>query len=132
MKIILFLCILLSAPLVFANNNLLGKKILCTEFLWGFEFISDKTLYLISTDINNETNIKKYYYEYDSKLSYVNLYLNKIDTTNFIYSIHLKTLRIDVWTMTSGGNTTREFIPQGFCKYLDNNNLVEHIQDLKK
>ncbi len=40
-------------------------------------------------------------------------------------------LRVDIWTMTSGGNTTREIIPKGFCEMTNINNLFIHIEKLK-
>ena len=50
---------------------------------------------------------------------------------DFIYSVHLKTLRVDIWTMTSGGNTTREMIPKGFCEITNISNILMHIEKLK-
>ena len=34
--------------------------------------------------------------------------------------------------MTSGGNTTREIIPPGFCQEVDIINITKYIEDLKK
>ena len=96
---------------VFADEDLDGKNILCSDLLWGFEFISSQKVKVINTDINNVTNVREYYYETNSKLPYINIYLTQNQIRDLIYSVHLKTLRVDIWTMTSGGNTTREMIP---------------------
>ena len=134
MKTFLTLIFLFYSNFAFAlaNDGLLGKKILCSKLLWGFEFISSNKVKVIDTDINEKTNIKEYYYENDSKLSYVNLYLFENNIRNTVYSIHLNTLRVDVWTMTSGGNTTREMIPTGLCKFVKIDNIFNHIIKLKK
>ena len=131
MKIFLFLFILLFFSSVVKGEDLIGKKYLCSKLLWGFEFISSDKVNVISTDINNQTNVKEYYYEIDPELPYVNLYLIQNNIKDNIFSIHHQTLRVDIWTMTSGGNTIREIIPAGFCKDLKINNLVNYIEDLK-
>ena len=99
--------------------------------LWGFEFVSSNKVNVISTDINNKTNVKQYYYKTHSELPYVNLYLSQNDISDVVFSIHHQTLRVDIWTMTSGGNTTREIIPAGYCKDIKIKNIVNHIEDLK-
>ena len=116
---------------VFADEDLDGKNILCPDLLWGFEFISSQKVKVINTDINNVTNVKEYYYETDSKLPYINIYLSQNQIRDLIYSVHLKTLRVDIWTMTSGGNTTREMIPIGFCEMTNISNILTHIEKLK-
>ncbi len=116
---------------VYANDDLIGKKILCSKLLWGFEFFSSEKVNVISTNINKITNVQEYYYETDLELSYINLYLNQKDKENATFSIHRDTLRVDVWTMTSGGNTTREIIPKGFCKLAEIKNIINYIEDLK-
>tara|TARA_B100001123_G_C14879591_1_gene855411 strand:+ start:56 stop:460 length:405 start_codon:yes stop_codon:yes gene_type:complete len=131
MKILLILFFLLFSPSVFSSDFLKDKKFLCSRVLWGFEFISSDKVNVISTDINNITTVSEYYYEIDFELSYVNLYLNKKNRENIVFSIHDKTFRVDVWTMTSGGNTTREIIPAGFCKNIKINDIVAHIEELK-
>tara|TARA_Y100000590_G_scaffold427215_1_gene537100 strand:+ start:800 stop:1186 length:387 start_codon:yes stop_codon:yes gene_type:complete len=123
--------ILFFSSSVIAKEDFTGKKFLCSKILWGFEFISFDKVNVISTDINNITNIKEYYYESDSKLPYVNLYLVENKIRNAIFSIHDQTLRVDIWTMTSGGNTTREIIPAGFCEEVKINNMVNHIENMK-
>ena len=116
---------------IFADEDLTGKNVLCSDLLWGFEFISSEEVKVINTNINNETNIIKYHYETDSKLPYINIYLMKNQIRDLIYSVHLKTLRVDIWTMTSGGNTTREMIPIGFCEMTNISNILTHIEKLK-
>ena len=116
---------------VFADEDLTGKNILCSDLLWGFEFISSQKVKVINTDINNVTNVREYYYETNSKLPYINIYLTQNQIRDLIYSVHLKTLRVDIWTMTSGGNTTREMIPKGFCEMTNISNILTHIENLK-
>ena len=109
---------------VFADEDLDGKNILCSDLLWGFEFISSQKVKVINTDINKVTNVREYYYETNSKLPYINIYLIQNQIRDLIYSVHLKTLRVDIWTMTSGGNTTREMIPIGFCEMTNISNIL--------
>ena len=116
---------------IFADEDLTGKNVLCSDLLWGFEFISSEEVKVINTNINNETNIRKYHYETDSKLPYINIYLMENKIKNLIYSVHRKTLRVDIWTMTSGGNTTREIIPKGFCEMINFSDILTHIEKLK-
>tara|TARA_Y100000590_G_C15519130_1_gene938650 strand:+ start:429 stop:845 length:417 start_codon:yes stop_codon:yes gene_type:complete len=132
MKKIVIISVLLFSSQIFAKDNLIGKKFLCSKLLWGFEFISSDKVRKISTNINNKTTIKEYYYEIDIKLPYINLYLNPKKSEDIAFSIHRTTLRVDVWTMTSGGNTTREIIPPGFCQEVDIINITKYIEDLKK
>ena len=88
MKIFLFLFILLFFSSVVKGEDLIGKKYLCSKLLWGFEFISSDKVNVISTDINNQTNVKEYYYEIDPELPYVNLYLIQNNIKDNIFSIH--------------------------------------------
>ena len=76
MKIFLTLIFLFYSNFVFAlaNDGLLGKKILCSKLLWGFEFFSSDKVNVISTDINDKTEIKEFHYEIDYELPFVNLY----------------------------------------------------------
>ena len=126
---IILVLFMLSSSL--AADDLKGKKLLCPKLLWGFEFISSEKVNVISTNINNQTSVKQYYYEIDFELSYVNLYLSKNNTKNAVLSIHREKFRVDIWTMTSGGNTTREIIPAGFCKVVKIHNIIEYIESLK-
>ena len=130
-KIILLIFWLISFSLdISADESLIAKNILCSDLLWGFEFISPQKVKVINTDINNKTYVKEYYYENDSKLPYVNIYLMQ-KKRELAYSVHLETLRVDIWTMTSGGNTTREMIPRDFCKFTNISNILDYIEKLK-
>ena len=130
-KIFLILFVFLFSLSTFADDDLTGKKILCDKFLWGFDFISSEKVKVITTNYNKESNVKEYYYETDVLLPYINIYrLNNIRNADF--SIHHQTLRIDIWTMTAGGYTSREIISAGSCKEVKINNIVKYIEDLKK
>ena len=49
-----------------------------------------------------------------------------------VYSIHLNSLRVDVWTMPGGGFTTREMFPVGLCKFVEIDNFLSYIYALKQ
>ena len=110
----------------YSNNQLL-----CPKLLWGFEFISSDRVKVINTDLNGITSVNNYFYDVDLELSYINIFLNKNDIENRIYSIELNSLRVDVWTMTGGGFTTREMFPIGLCKFVEINNFLSYIESLK-
>ena len=129
--LLIFFSFILLIFNVFADEDLDVKNILCSDLLWGFEFISSQKVKVINTDINKVTNVREYYYETNSKLPYINIYLTQNQIRDLIYSVHLKTLRVDIWTMTSGGNTTREMIPIGFCEMTNISNILTHIENLK-
>ena len=129
-KFLLIIAFCFSSSMVI-GHDLTGKTYLCSKLLWGFEFVSSNKVNVISTDINNKTNVKQYYYKTHSELPYVNLYLSQNDISDVVFSIHHQTLRVDIWTMTSGGNTTREIIPAGYCKDIKTKKIVKHIEDLK-
>tara|TARA_Y100001960_G_scaffold312351_1_gene373943 strand:- start:1092 stop:1517 length:426 start_codon:yes stop_codon:yes gene_type:complete len=133
MKKSFFILFFLITSSLFAEDNFVGKKFVCAKVLWGFEFISSDKVNVISTNINNETNLEKYYYEIDNELSYINFFLIKKSEREPILSIHLDTFRVDIWTMTSGGNTTREIIPEGFCEEvkINDKDIVNFIENLK-
>ena len=131
MKIITLIILLLSSSSIFANNDLQGKQYLCSKLLWAFEFISSDKVNVIRTDINNQTFIQEYYYETDTELPYINLYLDKKKIRDLSFSINHQTLRVDIWTMTSGGITTREIIPSGFCSITNIDDILTHIESLK-
>ena len=131
MKIFTSLFFFLFSSLVLAGEDLTGKKILCAKFFWGFEFISSEKILVISTNINSVTNIREYYYNTVYDLPYVNLYSDLNSERNAIFSLNRKTLRIDRWTMTSGGITPREIIPGRFCEVVKIDNLVDYIEELK-
>ena len=61
-KIFFLLCLLFSCS-IFSSENLKGKNYLCSDLLWGFEFITSQKVVVINTNINNETNVIEYYYE---------------------------------------------------------------------
>ena len=113
------------------SKDLVNSQLLCPKLLWGFDFISDNKVKVIDTDINNKTKITKYYYDIDLELSYINIYLNENNIRDRVYSIELKTFRVDIWTMTGGGFTTREMFPKGFCKFVKINNIYSYIENLK-
>ena len=75
----------------------------------------------------NKIEIKEYNYDTDLELSYVNIYLKENNIRDRVYSIELNTLRVDIWTMTGGGITTREMLPQGFCEFVEINNIYSHV-----
>ena len=123
--------LLLFSSTVYSVDDLTSKKLFCSKLLWGFEFISSNEVKVIETNINKQSKIKNYFYEIDLELPYVNLYLIENNIRNPAYSIHLNTFRVDIWTMTSGGITTREMIPTGFCKIKDLDDIFNHIKNLK-
>ena len=127
--IFLFLCLFSSTA--FTKNNLLNNQILCPTLLWGFEFISYNKVKVIKTDLNKITTINEYYYDVDIELSYINIFLSSDTIRDRIYSIELDSLRVDIWTMTGGGFTTREMFPIGLCEFVEINNLLTYIESLK-
>ena len=137
MKIYLSFFFFLFSHTVALGDDLTGKKIICEKFLWGFDFFSSNQVKAIITDYNNVSTIKEYYYETeyyyatDDYLPYINMYEAKnIDDADL--SINRQTLRVDIWTMTAGGYTSREIIPKGFCKEVKINNIINYIENLKK
>ena len=132
MNKILTILVLLLTTSVFAIEDLIGKNYFCDKFLWGFEFISSSKVKVIRTNLNNITSFNEYYYEIDNKLNYINIYLIQNNKKEFIFSLELNTFRVDIWTMTSGGNTVREIIPEGFCKFINVESTFKYIEDLKK
>ncbi len=115
-----------------ANEDFTGRNLFCSDFLWGFEFISTNKVKVIKTDINSKSTVREYYYENDPKLFYVNIYLTpEKRIRDLVYSVYLPTLRVDVWTMTSGGITSREILPKGFCEITNISNISNYIEKLK-
>ena len=129
--IIIFLLLNSSLSIAFTKNNLSNNQLLCPKLLWGFEFISSNRVKVIDTDLNNITSINEYYYDVDLKLSYINIFSNQNNIRDRVYSIELNSLRVDVWTMTGGGFTTREMFPVGLCKFVEINNFLSYIENLK-
>ena len=127
--IILFFFSLPSKSLTY--KDLTNKKLLCPKLLWGFDFISSNKVKVIDTDLNKETRITEYYYDTDLELSYINIFSDENILRDRVYSIELNTLRVDVWTMTGGGFTTREMFPKGLCKFIKNDNIFSYIKSLK-
>ena len=113
------------------NNNLSTNQLLCPSLYWGFEFISSNRVKVISTDLNKKTTINEYFYDLDSDLSYINIFSSKDNIRDRVYSIELNSLRVDIWTMTGGGFTTREMFPIGLCEFVQINNFVSYIHSLK-
>ena len=129
----MFIILLLfsTTSLSSTNKDLTKKKLLCPKLLWGFDFFSTNKVKVIGTDLNNKTEIKEYFYDVDKDLSYINIYISENNLRDRVYSVELNTLRVDIWTMTGGGFTTREMFPVGFCEFIKINNLFSHIQNLK-
>ena len=132
----IFLILIISLLFAFSssaltNKDLTSKQLLCPTLLWGFEFISHNRVKVIDTDLNKKTKITEYYYDTDLDLSYINIFFDKNNIRDRVYSIELNTLRVDVWTMTGGGFTTREMFPIGLCEFVETNNIFFHIESLK-
>ena len=132
-KLFIFILLLLysSSSIAYKKNNLSNNQLLCPTLLWGFEFISLNRVKVINTDLNNITSINEYYYEVDLELSYINIFSSKNNIRDRVYSIELNSLRVDIWTMTGGGFTSREMFPIGLCKFVEINNFLSYIENLK-
>ena len=125
---------LLSFPfssIAFTEYNLSSNQIVCPTLQWGFEFISSDRVKVINTDLNKTTSINEYYYDIDLDLSYINIFSNRNNIRDRVYSIELNSLRIDVWAMTGGGFTTREMFPVGLCQFLQIDDVFTYIESLK-
>ena len=133
-KLFFFICIFFytSSSVSFQNKDLSKNQLLCPSVLWGFEFISHNRVKVINTNLNKITRIDEYYYEVDLKLYYINIFSSKENIRDRVYSIELNSLRIDLWSMTGGGFTTREMFPKGYCKFTTDKNILSHIQTLKQ
>ena len=129
--IFIFLTFYSSSSIAFTKTDFSNNQLLCSSFLSGFEFISSNRVKVINTDLNKITSINEYYYEVDLKLSYINIFSNENNIRDRVYSIELTSLRVDVWTMTGGGFTTREMFPIGLCKFIKINNFLSYINSLK-
>ena len=132
-KILLIYLILLffSSSYATTNKDLTNQQLLCPKLFWGFDFISSNKVKVIDTDLNNNTTITEYYYDTDLDLSYINIFFDENNIRDRVYSIELNTLRVDIWTMTGGGFTTREMFPIGLCEFVETNNIFFHIESLK-
>ncbi len=120
-----------SSALSFTNKDLTGKQLLCPKLLWGFDFISSNKVKVIETNLNKETITSEYNYKTDINLSFINIFENEGKIRDRKYSIELNSLRVDIWTMTGGGFTTREMFPRGFCEFVKNGDLFYQIENLK-
>ena len=129
--IFIFLFFSSSSSIAFSKNNFSNNQVLCPTLLWGFEFISSNRVKVINTDLNKITTINEYYYDVDLELSYINIFSSENSIRDRVYSIELNSLRVDVWTMTGGGFTTREMFPIGLCKFVKINNFLSYIESLK-
>ena len=110
--------------MAFTKDNFSNNQLLCPSLQWGFEFISSNKVNVINTDLNKITTIKEYYYDVDLELSYINIFSSEDSIRDRVYSIELNSLRVDVWTMTGGGFTTREMFPTGLCDFVEINNIL--------
>lgn len=117
--------------MTFMNKDLTNNQLFCPNFLWGFEFISSNKVNVINTDLNKKTTITEYYYDVDLNLSYINIFSNSNNIRDRVYSIELNSLRVDVWTMTGGGFTTREMFPIGLCDFVKISDFLSYIETLK-
>ena len=129
--IFIFLFFSSSSSIAFTKNNFSNNQLLCPKLLWGFEFISSNRVKVINTDLNKITRINEYYYDVDLELAYINIFSNENVIRDRVYSIELNSLRVDVWTMTGGGFTTREMFPTGICEFVQINNFLSYIDSLK-
>ena len=132
-KLFIFIFLFFSScsSIAFSKNNFSNNQVLCPTLLWGFEFISSNRVKVINTDLNKITTINEYYYDVDLELSYINIFSSENSIRDRVYSIELNSLRVDVWTMTGGGFTTREMFPIGLCKFVKINNFLSYIESLK-
>ena len=129
--IFIFLIFYSSSSIAFTKKDFSNNQLLCPKLLWGFEFISSNKVKVINTDLNKITKITEYYYDVDLNLSYINIFSSKNNIRDRVYSIELNTLRVDIWTMTGGGFTTREMFPIDLCKFVKINNFLSYIESLK-
>ena len=129
--IFIFLFIYSSSSIALTKHDFSNNQLLCPTLLWGFEFISPDKVKVINTDLNKITSIDEYYYDVDVKLSYINIFSDENNIRDRVYSIELNSLRVDVWTMTGGGFTTREMFPIELCKFVEIDNILSYIESLK-
>ena len=120
-----------SSSIAFTNKDLTNNQLLCPKLLWGFEFISSNRVKVINTDLNKITTVREYYYDVDFNLSYINIYSSENNIRDRVYSIEINSLRVDIWTMTGGGFTTREMFPIGLCEFVEIKNFLPYIESLK-
>ena len=129
--IFVFLIFCSSSSIAFTKKDFSNNQLLCSKLLWGFEFISSDKVKVINTDLNKITTINEYYYEVDLELSYINIFSSENNIRDRVYSIELNSLRIDVWGMTGGGFTTREMFPIGLCEFVETDDFLYFLENLK-
>ena len=129
--ILIFVIFYSYSSIALTKKNLSNDQLLCPTLLWGFEFISSDRVKVISTDLNKISTTTEYYYEVDLNLSFINIFSSNDNIRDRVFSIEINTLRIDVWTMTGGGFTTREMFPVGLCQFVEFNNLLTYIENQK-
>ena len=131
LSILIFLFFCSPSSIALTKKDFSNKQLLCPTLLSGFEFISSNKVKVINTDLNKITTINEYYYDVDLELSYINIFSSENNIRDRVYSIELNSLRVDVWTMTGGGFTTREMFPIGNCEFVQINNFSSFIDSLK-
>jgi len=129
--ILIFLFFCSPSSIALTKKDFSNNQLLCHGLLSGFEFISSNKVKVINTDLNKITTINEYYYDVDLELSYINIFSSENRIRDRVYSIELNSLRVDVWTMTGGGFTTREMFPIGNCEFVQINNFLSYIDSLK-
>ena len=129
--IVLFFIFYSSSAITFTKKDFSNNQLLCPTLQWGFDFISSKRVKVIDTNLNKITSVNEYYYNVDSQLSYINIFSSEDNIRNRLYSIELNSLRVDVWTMTGGGFTTREMFPIGLCDFVKIKNFLSYVESLK-
>lgn len=131
----IFLLIILvfysSTSLSYINKDLSNKQLLCPSLLWGFEFLSTNKVKVINTDLNKVTTFTEFYYDIDLHLNYINIFSTSNSIRDRVYSIELNSLRVDVWSMTGGGFTTREMFPSGLCEFVEIDNFLSYLESIK-
>ena len=129
--ILIFLFFCSPSSIALTKKDFSNNQLLCPALLSGFDFISSNKVKVINTDLNKITTINEYYYDVDLELSYINIFSSEDIIRDRVYSIELNSLRVDVWTMTGGGFTTREMYPIGTCEFVQMNNFLSYIDSLK-
>ena len=129
--ILIFLFFCSPSSIALTKKDFSNNQLLCHGLLSGFEFISSNKVKVINTDLNKITTINEYYYDVDLEVAYINIFSSENRIRDRVYSIELNSLRVDVWTMTGGGFTTREMFPIGNCEFVQINNLLSYVDSLK-
>ena len=129
--IFIFLFFCSSSSIALTKKDFSNNQLLCPALLSGFEFISSNRVKIINTDLNKISTINEYYYDVDLELFYINIFSSENNIRDRLYSIELNSLRVDVWTMTGGGFTTREMFPIGLCEFVEIKNFLSYIESLK-